>query len=70
MCGRYYRRSDKQRIAEAFRLGKLTDLPLEVSPSFNIPPTTMQSVIVADRGKGERSLRVMRWELILANAST
>jgi hypothetical protein len=23
MCGRYYRRSDKQRIAEAFKLGKL-----------------------------------------------
>jgi hypothetical protein len=23
MCGRYYRRLDKQRIAEAFHLGKL-----------------------------------------------
>jgi hypothetical protein len=23
MCGRYYRRSDKQRIAEAFKVGKL-----------------------------------------------
>ena len=64
MCGRYYRRSDKQRIAEAFRLGKLTDLPLEVAPSFNIAPTTMQPVIVADRDTGERTLRVMRWGLI------
>ncbi|MBB5060591.1 putative SOS response-associated peptidase YedK [Granulicella aggregans] len=64
MCGRYYRRSDKQRIAEAFRLGKLTDLPLEVAPSFNIAPTTMQAVIVADRDTGERTMRVMRWGLI------
>jgi putative SOS response-associated peptidase YedK len=64
MCGRYYRRSDKQRIAEAFRLGKLTDLPLEVAPSFNIAPTTMQPVIVSDRDTGERTLRVMRWGLI------
>ena len=32
MCGRYYRRSDKQRIAEAFHLGVFEDLPLEVAP--------------------------------------
>jgi hypothetical protein len=25
MCGRYYRRSDKQRIKEAFRLGELPE---------------------------------------------
>jgi hypothetical protein len=25
MCDRYYRRSDKQRIAEAFKLGKLPE---------------------------------------------
>jgi hypothetical protein len=25
MCGRYYRRSDKQRIAEAFKLGRLPE---------------------------------------------
>jgi hypothetical protein len=25
MCGRYYRRSDKQRIAEVFQLGELPD---------------------------------------------
>jgi hypothetical protein len=28
MCGRYFRRSDKQRIAEAFDLGVFEDLPL------------------------------------------
>jgi putative SOS response-associated peptidase YedK len=66
MCGRYYRRSDKQRIAEAFRLGKLSELPLEVAPSFNIAPTTMQPVIVPDRETGEPTMRVMRWGLIPA----
>jgi hypothetical protein len=30
MCGRYQRRSDKQRIAEAFHLGALDDLDLSV----------------------------------------
>lgn len=41
MCGRYYRRSDKQRIAEAFRLGQLPEgfvLPAD----FNIAPMTFQ----------------------------
>jgi len=32
MCGRYFRRSDKQRIAEAFHLGVFEDLFLEVPP--------------------------------------
>jgi hypothetical protein len=31
MCGRYYRQSDKQRIAEAFKVGKLP-------PGFELPP--------------------------------
>jgi putative SOS response-associated peptidase YedK len=53
MCGRYFRRSDKQRIAEAFHLGVFEDLPLEVAPSYNIAPTTMQPVI---RNTGEREM--------------
>jgi putative SOS response-associated peptidase YedK len=64
MCGRYYRKSDKQKIAEAFHLGNPSDLPLEVAPSYNLAPTTMQPVIVDDTDSGERSLRVMRWGLI------
>jgi hypothetical protein len=36
MCGRYFRRSDKQRIAEAFHLGIFEDLPLELASSYNI----------------------------------
>jgi putative SOS response-associated peptidase YedK len=49
MCGRYFRRSDKQRIAEAFHLGVFEDLPLEAAPSYNIAPTTMQPVIRNNR---------------------
>ncbi len=64
MCGRYYRKSDKQKIAEAFHLRKHSDLPLEIAPSYNIAPTTIQPVIVQDRDTGERGVRVMRWGLI------
>jgi hypothetical protein len=31
MCGRYFRRSDKRRIAEAFHLGIFENLPLEAA---------------------------------------
>jgi putative SOS response-associated peptidase YedK len=42
MCGRYVRRSDKQRIAEYFRSGETVfDLP----PDYNVAPTTFQPVI-------------------------
>lgn len=36
MCGRYQRRSDKQRIAEAFQLGTLDDLDLSADPSLEL----------------------------------
>ena len=45
MCGRYYRRSDKQRIAEAYRLGEIPfDLVLP-DWNFNVAPTSFQPVI-------------------------
>ena len=44
MCGRYYRRSDKQKIAEAFQLGKLPD-GFVLPPDYNVAPTTFQPVI-------------------------
>jgi putative SOS response-associated peptidase YedK len=44
MCGRYYRRSDKQAIAEHFRVrNDLTDLVL-ADWDYNVAPTTMQPV--------------------------
>ena len=64
MCGRYFRRSDKQRIAEAFHLGVLEDLPLEVAPSYNIAPTAMQPVIRNNRDTGEREMVAMRWGMV------
>lgn len=62
MCGRYYRRSDKQRIAEAFKVG--VPPSFEILPDYNAAPTTFQPVIVEDRDTGERVIRAMRWGLI------
>jgi len=62
MCGRYYRRSDKQRIAEAFRVG--VPPSFEILPDYNVAPSSMQPVVVQDRDSGERALRMMRWGLI------
>ena len=63
MCGRYYRRSDKQRIAEAFKLGKLPD-DFVLPPDFNVAPSTFQPVIRANRETGDRELEMMRWGLL------
>lgn len=63
MCGRYYRRSDKQRIAEAFQLGELPDgsvLPAD----YNVAPTTFQPVIRHTNETGERELVEMRWGMV------
>src|ERR1700744_2804520 len=63
MCGRYVRRSDKQRIAEAFHLGKLP-ANFILPPDFNIAPTTFQPVIRLNRETGEREMVMMRWGLV------
>ena len=63
MCGRYYRRSDKQRIADAFHVGKLPD-GFVLPPDFNVAPTTFQPVIRADRETGGRELVMMRWGMV------
>ncbi len=63
MCGRYLRRSDKQRIAEAFRVGELPeDFPLP--PDYKIAPTTFQPVIRESRESSDREMVLMRWGLI------
>lgn len=63
MCGRYLRRADKQRIAEAFNLGKLPP-DFILPPDYNIAPTTFQPVIRLNRDTGEREVVLMRWGLI------
>ena len=63
MCGRYFRRSDKQRVAEAFHVGKLPD-DFVLAPDYNVAPTTFQPVIRESRESTERELLLMRWGLI------
>lgn len=59
MCGRYRRRSDKQRIAEAFRVGMgLENLYLE--PEDDIAPGSIQPVVLTGE-TGEREIALMRW---------
>jgi putative SOS response-associated peptidase YedK len=59
MCGRYRRRSDKQRIAEAFQVGMdLEDLYLE--PEDDIAPGSVQPVVLTGES-GEREIALMRW---------
>ncbi|SRR5258708_7364819 len=59
MCGRYRRRSDKQRIAEAFHVGMdLEDLYLE--PEDDIAPGSIQPVVLTGEA-GEREIALMRW---------
>ena len=63
MCGRYYRRSDKQRIAEAFFRGQMPE-DFVMPPDFNIAPATFQPVIRQNRDTGGRELVMMRWGLV------
>jgi putative SOS response-associated peptidase YedK len=64
MCGRYYRRSDKQRIAEAFKLGNLPDGFVLPDWDYNVAPTTFQPVIRHNKQTAERELVLMRWGLV------
>lgn len=62
MCGRYARRSDKQRIAEHFRVhpDSFPDLGL----SYNVAPQTFQPIVRLNRDTGEREIVLMRWGLV------
>jgi len=59
MCGRYRRRSDKQRIAEAFHVGAgLEEVYLD--PEDDVAPGSIQPVVLANQS-GEREIALMRW---------
>lgn len=59
MCGRYRRRSDKQRIAEAFDAhAGLEELYLE--PEDDIAPGSIQPVVCVNPD-GNRQIELMRW---------
>lgn len=64
MCGRYARRGDKQRIAEAFHVrGDLDGLSMPPD-DYNVAPSTFQPVIRESREDGSREFVLMRWGLI------
>ena len=62
MCGRYVRRSDKQRIADHFHVHG-PSLP-DFGPSWNIAPQTFQPIVRLSRESGEREIVLMRWGLV------
>ena len=58
MCGRYGRRGDKQKIAEAFHVaGSLEEVDFE--ETFDAAPGSVQPVVMMN--EGERELTLMRW---------
>ncbi|WP_245632494.1 SOS response-associated peptidase family protein [Edaphobacter aggregans] len=63
LCGRYYRKSDKQKIAEAFHATKV-DVFVLPPWDYNVAPTSMQPIIRSSRDTGERELVSMRWGLV------
>ncbi len=74
MCGRYIRKSDKQRIAEHFKLRGGVD-GLAMPPDYNVAPTTHQPVIrvmrePGDGAAGDREMVLMRWGLIPFHAKS
>jgi putative SOS response-associated peptidase YedK len=59
MCGRYRRKSDKQRIADAFDVTAGVE-DLDLAPAKDIAPGSMQPV-VSINADGERQIELMRW---------
>jgi putative SOS response-associated peptidase YedK len=59
MCGRYGRRSDKQKIAEAFAVRKSLE-QVSFAPGDDIPPGSFQPVVRVD-DEGERDIEMMYW---------
>src|SRR6202789_2559210 len=62
MCGRYFRRSEKQQIAERFHAGKIFDDPL--TADYNIAPPTFQPIIRLSRDSGDREMALLRWGMV------
>ena len=61
MCGRYVRRSDKQKIAEWFHADpNPADLPMP-DADYNVTPTTHQPITRQSRQTGDCELVPARW---------
>jgi putative SOS response-associated peptidase YedK len=64
MCGRYVRRSDKQKIAEWFKAkNDMANLPMP-DADYNIAPTTHQPIIRQSKETNEREMVLARWGLV------
>jgi putative SOS response-associated peptidase YedK len=64
VCGRYVRRSDKQKIAEYFQAQPHpAELPIP-DTDYNVAPTTYQPIIRQSRKSGEREIVLARWGLV------
>lgn len=59
MCGRYRRRSDKQRVAEEFQVETGLD-EVDFAPDSDASPGTFQPVVIAD-DEGRHHFRSMYW---------
>jgi len=59
MCGRYRRKSDKQRIAEIFQVSVGLE-ELYLAPDDDAAPGSIQPVVLAN-DSGERQIEAMRW---------
>src|SRR5271167_543035 len=68
MCGRYYRQSDKQKIAETFHVARWAP-DVHLAPDYNIAPSTFQPILRSSPEDGEREVVLMRWGLIPAKAA-
>lgn len=63
MCGRYARKGDKQRIAEAFHVKEVPEFAMP-DADYNVAPTTFQPIIRESRDTGEREIVLARWGLV------
>lgn len=68
MCGRYGRRSDKQRIAEAFAVKTSLD-DLDITPEEDIAPGSMQPVVSLNE-EGAREIALIYWGFNFPNRFT
>ena len=65
MCGRYGRRGDKQKVAEAFHVRTSLE-EVDFEETFDAAPGSVQPVVVMN-DEGERDLSLMRWGFRLAD---
>ena len=59
MCGRFKRKSDKQKIARAFEVQAGLE-EADFAPGDDLRPQSMQPVIFTNEA-GERQIEMMRW---------